>query len=194
MSLPSDYTAIYTLYKYIKSKVPVGIKVINGWPNSNENLGERAISMRLSGDNAFTLHPATLLNTVEIDGDDINETARYKIGYNDLIISVDCWGLSKEKRSIVASEFRKAFLDKVISTDTTNTDLQLPLLQYFDEVVKYDILSSKEINDESTTQRNEWRTIITLSCGFEEVIEKVMPKMTDIQVQLEVSTSSIGGV
>lgn len=167
------------LIGYLKSKMPSIVEAYDEFPNPSQKLKFPSFSLFLQKPNFTPETPYTVyVGDVILTGPDINKAiVRRCVGKYDLTIQLDFWCESKFQRHDIYEEFIQA-----ITQANPSSGLSFKLEDYFNEWTHIDVNNVSFSEDsEISSQRNEWRFIVTISGNARCIRESLEYVMVNVE-------------
>lgn len=173
---PEVETVVKSLTEYLNTPERMGDdvdKFYNEFPDANE--GEFSVVLSAHTVNADHTHVFPVVDKLTpIIDEDIKQAATYRTGKYDIRIQVDIWAPYKAQRNALHKKFTDIINEDFLTMDGRPTGLSLPLVNYFDTIARYDIISYNFPDSERSSQEDEWRARLVLNVHFDEKRQKVV--------------------
>jgi hypothetical protein len=181
--LDASEAVIIQLKKFIEDNVEQINKVYEEWPSHSQELDMPCCAVRTVGTPQFRHDPPQLLSHE-------NGLSKYTVGTYDMTINIDIWADSKQKRGditqLLFDLFNKQFMDNGHALG-----ISLNLEDYHNIIARYDLDGYNYNDSEEASQRNEYRTILSVLSTFSRVQEKEESTIQEIAVTHSISDEDI---
>lgn len=167
------------LADYLLANMPSLKKAYYNFPNPTEKLEYPALSV-FTRTPTFTPISPYVIGKTEPTEVERQVTVTKVIGRYDFTLQVDLWTAYKAQRDQLYEEMFLA-----LSQDPEVPGLSLELSEYYDEWARFDIDQPEFVDDESGSQRNEWRVIVRVQANCRAVREYLAHLMETIENNLE---------
>lgn len=184
ISDPETDTVIESLIEYLKTPLRMGEFIdqfYDEWPEANQGEFEKTMSIH-TVDSSDVPHSPYVESTEEITNELVDVAATMVTGKIDIKIQVDMWLPYKKLRGKAYKQFIKSIDEEFLNNDSRPMGLSLPLINYFNTIARYDIVGYNFPDDQRSSQEDDWRIIIDMQVHFNKKVQKILPKMTDIQL------------
>lgn len=178
MSLGANEAPIYHLVEYLKANIPSLNKVYLEWPNHNEPLDMPCASILTVGSPEYTSKMPTLWKYEA-------PLSYYFVGEYNISLQLDLWAEYKEARGELMESVFDLF-DKQFQDSGKSLGISLNMSEYFDTIARYDLTGYTYNDNAEGSQRDEWRSKLTVLANFQRVITRAESTMDDIQIIPEV--------
>lgn len=176
--LGANEAPIHELVEYMKANIESLKKVYLEWPNHNESLEMPCASILTVGSPEYTPKMPSLWK---------NEAglSYYFVGEYNLTLQLDLWAEYKQTRGELMESVFDLF-DKQFQDSGKSLGISLPMTEYFDTIARYDLTGYNYGDNEEGSQRDEWRSKLTVLVNFQRVITKSESTMDEIKILPEV--------
>lgn len=166
MSALATKAVLSALSQHLLEKMPLLEKVLLQFPEANDELQYPCISLTIPGD--MTLRSQFPEQFAQGDTAEHKAAVKYDVGDYSCDIQADLWCGSKQERHELYEELFRAF-----SAQLPIMGLTLPLTEYHGVLARYDLsVLSFPNDDESASQRKEWRGIVRILAQFQAIREQ----------------------
>lgn len=144
------------LADYLRAEMPSVQQVLTEWPPANVQLDMPSLTITTA--NEAKLTPVT--PNLRSIGTPAQNAAlnQYIVGDYELTIQIDLWARNKPERQRIQQEFFNAIFKPV-----DPPGLHLVLTDYFDVICTYWPEGYRNIGNEASAQRQEWRSTFDMS-------------------------------
>lgn len=171
------------LAAYLTAQI-AGLTVLTEWPYANQKLTYPSVSI-FAVDPRYTNFPPRIVTKTPPDVNN-QSTVTYEVGAWDYTIQLDLWCRNKVERNTVLGQLADAINP---SPGNGSAGLALTLASYYNEIARLDIDRQKYVQDESASQRQEWRGLITLLVNVRAIKQQTMYAIKSLEVDLGVPSS-----
>lgn len=164
MSKDAVDAMIDNLATYLLAALP-GLSVLKEWPSANQKLVYPSVTIFSNQPQYTNLQPYTL----SVTAPDVNNqvVSTLVVGEWDGKLQLDLWCRSKVERQTIGKALRDA-----LNPNVNPQGLSLQMADYFNEWVRFDMDGYKQVDDEAASQRQEYRTQLSLMFNVKEVAQK----------------------
>ena len=187
MALEPNITVVRTLVNFFNANVVGLTDVLEEFPDPNQDLNYPSISIITSGTPELINWMPSAFSKVDNAQDPDKLDIVYVMGQYNLSLQVDLWAEYKSQR---AEFFQKILdvMDKEFIDNDKPTGLSLPLVDYHGAIARYDQVGYNYMDNESESQRNEWRALFNILVSFPRLVPKTQPKIIEGQIINNVSS------
>ena len=185
--LEANITAIRTLTEFLLANVADVSDVLEEFPNPNQDLNYPSITVITSGTPELINWMPVVFSKVDNAVDPNLLDVVYVVGQYNIKLQVDLWTEYKSDRAVFFQKILDA-MDKQFIEDEKPTGLSLVLKDYHGAIARYDQVGYNYMDNESESQRNEWRAIFDIVVSFPRLVLKTQPKIIEGQIINNVSS------
>ncbi len=186
MALEANVTAVRTLVSNFKANIAGITDVLEEFPNPNQDLNYPSISIITKGDVEHVNWMPSVFKKPDNVIDPNKADVVYIVGQYNFSLQVDLWTEYKPQRAEFFQKILDAF-DKQFIDSEQPTGLSLVLDDYHGGIARYDQVGYNYLDNESESQRNEWRAIFDVLVSFPRLLLKTQPKIIEGQINSNVS-------
>lgn len=158
---------IFSLGKFLKSKMPSLVRVYAQFPESNMEIAYPSMTITM-GEPRFTPENCPYVVAKEGFVRGSTSTVLYVWGYYDYNLQLDIWCRTKEERHRLIGEFEQAIFDDNHVVGITTT-----LENYYESLCRYDYEGYNNSEDsEISSQTKEWRVKIDMLAHCDAIAAK----------------------
>jgi hypothetical protein len=179
--LGANEAIVNQLVNYIKDNIPEINKVYLEWPNYQENLEMPCLSAITVGSPEYT-HQMPVLRSY----DDAEGKSEYYVGFYDITVHLDIWAEYKQTRGDIMEKVFDLF-HKQWQELNQAMGISLTLEDYYNVIARYDLNGYTYMDNEESSQRDEWRAKIVVLVNCPRVLTKIESKMTEITLDHDIS-------
>jgi len=176
-------SVVLELVNYLKTNIPELNSVYDEWPDYNQELVMPCASVLTNGNSDYTPQMPTLVSNS-------GGSSIYNVGFYDLTLTIDIWTQSKEARGLMQERVFDLFA-KQFQDSSAALGISLPLIDYNNVIASYSLNGYTYTDSEEASQRDEWRTRISVLVSFPRIIGKIESTMINIGVTQEVDTDIV---
>jgi hypothetical protein len=186
----NDFTKalIKSLGAHFDSEIASLEQVVEGFPAANVQLKYPSLSIDFKGAPNFTpCTPYIFVQgaTDDSDPEDIFASLQWVIGQFDCELQLDFWCRTKEERHVMFTNVMN-----VMSGGFPVHGLSLTLADYFDAIARFDLVSVNYEDSEISSQRKEWRLIVSLTSHCHAIRESVENIIETVETTVEIVAQS----
>ena len=186
MTLEANVTGVRTLVNHFVASIVGLTDVLEEFPNPNQDLNYPSISVITKGDVGHTNWMPSVFKKSDNVIDPNKLDVVYTVGQYDFSLQVDLWTEYKPQRAEFFQKILDA-MDKQFIDNEQPMGLSLILDDYHGAIARYDQVGYNYLDDESGSQRNEWRAIFDVLVSFPRLLLKTQPKIIESQIEHNVS-------
>jgi hypothetical protein len=174
---------ITALQDYLRVSLPILNQIIDDFPLPNEDLNYPALSVSHDAAQGYTtLTPYEEALDPEVSTNNTGQTL-WIVGQWDFSVQLDFWARNKVERDLLFSRFFSAFNPQI-----EPMGLSLKLGRYYNLWARYDLKGYQHKDDEAASQRQEWRTMVTLNVHVKHALTQNQFRVTQpVVLNLEIT-------
>jgi hypothetical protein len=163
-------------------------QVVEGFPSANVALKYPLLSIDFKGAPRFVPCSPYIFEQGETNDDDedsIFSVVKWVVGQFETELQLDFWCRSKEERHQAFTELMSA-----MSKQMPVIGLSLPLVDYHGVIARFDLDTISYEDSEVSSQRKEWRLIVSCLAHCYAITETVENIITETESTVEVVESN----
>ncbi len=173
---------------YLSGKMSSLTEVYEEFPSGNRKLKMPSVSIITEGKATFDPETsgAYVASSSDISGEPALKVIKYVIGQYEVPLQIDFWCRNKEERSQIYAEFVDAMTGQDITAEP-QIGVILALTEYHNAFCHYDLGGYSFDDDETSSQRKEWRVKIDVVATCKAIVERTQSVILETEMQTEIT-------